>query len=63
MPHATLGQNILQSTQYTTNAKPRLPRTHVPTNMPAKKGLGQHQLSQEMGDLQKKIRRMARGGM
>jgi len=54
MSHATLGQNTLQSTQHTTHAKPRLPRKHVPTNMPAKEGMGQHQSSHDKGDLQKK---------
>jgi len=65
MPHVTLEQNILQSTQHTTQAKPRLPRKHVPSNMPAKNGRGQQQLSHEKGDLQKKIRQdfLARGGM
>jgi len=54
MSLATLEQNILQSTQHTTHAKPRLPPKHVPTNMPAKEGMGQHQLSHDEGDLQKK---------
>ena len=54
MSHATLGQNTLQSTQYTTHAKPRLPCNHVPIIMPAKDGMGQQQLSHEKGDLQKK---------
>jgi len=31
--------------------------------MPAKKGMGQQQLSQEMGNLPKKIRPIARGSM
>jgi len=31
--------------------------------MPAKKGMDKQQLSQEEGNLQKKIRPMARGGM
>jgi len=53
IPQDTLGQNILQSTQLTTQAKPRLPRKHVPTNMPAKEGMGQQQLSHAKGDLQK----------
>ena len=54
IPHTTLEQNILQSPQYTARAKPRLPRNHVPTNMPAKEGMGQQQLSHEKGDLPKK---------
>jgi len=54
MPHATLGQNTLQSTQHTTHAKPRLPCNHVPIIMPAKDGMGQQQLSHEKGDLQTK---------
>jgi len=63
-PHTTLGQIILQPTQYTTHAKPRLPRKHVPTNMPAKEGMGQQQLSHEKGNMHKKIRQdfLARGG-
>ena len=38
---------------------------HVPNNMPAKEGMGQQQLSHEMGDLPKKNRQdfLARGGI
>ena len=54
MPHATFGHDMLQLTPHTTNAKPRLLRRSVLTNMPAKKGMGQPQLSQKMGNLQKK---------
>jgi len=53
-PHDTLGPDTLQSTEYTTNAKPRLPSWHVLTNMPAKKGMDKQQLNQEEAILQKK---------
>jgi hypothetical protein len=64
MPHDTLGQNTLQSTEHTTHAKPRLPCNHVPIIMPAKDGMGQQQLSHEKGNMHKKIRQdfLARGG-
>jgi len=54
MPHATFGPDILQSTQHTTNAKPRLLPRSVPTYVPAKRRMGQQQLGQERGNLQKK---------
>ena len=63
MPHATIGQDMLQSTLPTTNAKPMLLCRSMPSNMPAKIGMDQQQLSQEIGNPQKKIRPMARGGM
>jgi len=53
-PHATFSHDILQLTTHTTNAKPRLLSRSELTNMPAKKGMGQPQLNQKMGNLQKK---------
>jgi len=47
-PHATFGPDILQSTQPITNAKPRLLRRSVPGYEPAKGGMGQMQLGQNM---------------
>ena len=37
-PHDTLDLDTLQSAEYTTKAKPRLPGRQGPTNMPARKG-------------------------
>jgi len=51
-PHATFGPYILQSTQPVITAKPRLLRRSVPGYEPAKRGMGQMQLGQNM-DLQK----------
>jgi len=53
-PHATLGSDMLQPTQSITNAKLRLLLRSVPDNVPAKRGMGQQQLGQKMGNLQKK---------
>jgi len=52
-PHTTFGPYILQSTQPITTAKPRLLRRNVPGYEPAKQGMGQKQLGQNMGNLQK----------
>jgi len=54
MSHATFDPDILQSTQHTTNAKPRLLLRSVPAYVPARRGMGQQQLGQERGNLQKK---------
>jgi len=59
-PHATLGPDMIQSTQPITNAKPRLLHRSVPGNVTAKRGMGQQQLGQKMGNLQKKILPTAR---
>jgi len=53
-PHATFDPDILQSTPPTTNAKPRLLLRSVPAYVPARRGMGQQQLGQERGNLQKK---------
>ena len=53
-PHATLGSDMLQPSQSITNAKLRLLLRSVPGNVPAKRGMGQQQLGQKMGNLQKK---------
>jgi len=52
-PHATFGPYILQSTQPITTAKPRLLRRSVPGYEPAKRGMSQQQLGQNMENLQK----------
>jgi len=54
-PHDTLGLDTLQSAEYTTKAKPRLPGRQGPTNMPARKGRDKQQPSPEEPILQKKI--------
>jgi len=59
-PHATLGPDMLQSTQSITNAKLRLLHRSVPGNVPAKRGMGQQKLGQKMGNLPKKILLTAR---